>query len=129
MAAGKYSFTIEQGTTHKFTIEYKDSNSNPVDLSYYHGRMQIRPDYADNTSNVYLTLSSSLDTDGSGLNFNGLEGTTPKESGSIGIYISADKTATLNFDEAYYDLEIYSGSEATRLLEGIVTLDREVTRV
>jgi hypothetical protein len=74
-------------------------------------------------------LSSSLDTDGSGLNFNGLEGTTPTTSGSIGIYISAAKTATLNFDEAYYDLEIYSGSEATRLLEGIVTLDREVTRV
>lgn len=129
MAAGKYAFTIEQGTTTKFTIEYKDSNSNPIDLSYYSGRMQIRPDFADNTNTIYLTLSSSLDADGSGLNFMGLEGTTPKASGSIGVYISAAKTAGLNFEEAYYDLEIYSGSEAIRLLEGNVILDREVTRV
>lgn len=129
MAAGKYSFTIEQGTTHKFTVEYKDSNSIPISLSGYSGRMQIRSDFADNSNTLYLTLSSSLDNDGSGLNFNGLEGTTPLSSGSIGVYISSTKTAALNFDEAYYDLEIYSGSEAIRILEGNVILDREVTRV
>ena len=42
MSAGKYSFTIEQGSTVDFRIEYKDSNSNPIDLTNYQARMQIR---------------------------------------------------------------------------------------
>jgi hypothetical protein len=45
MAAGKYSFVIEQGSTVDFEIVYKDSNSNPVDLTDYQARMQIRPSY------------------------------------------------------------------------------------
>jgi hypothetical protein len=32
MAAGKYSFVIEQGATTDFELLYKDSNGNPVDL-------------------------------------------------------------------------------------------------
>jgi len=39
MAAGKYSFTIEQGSTVDFEITYKDSNGNPVDLTGYQARM------------------------------------------------------------------------------------------
>jgi hypothetical protein len=32
MAAGTYSFTIEQGATTDFEIQYKDSGSNAIDL-------------------------------------------------------------------------------------------------
>ena len=32
MAAGKYSFTIEQGATLNFEIQYKDANGNPLQL-------------------------------------------------------------------------------------------------
>jgi hypothetical protein len=35
MAAGRYSFVIEQGATTDFEILYKDSNNDPVDLSGY----------------------------------------------------------------------------------------------
>ena len=42
MAAGIYNFIIEQGTTVNFRIDYRDSEGNPVDLTGYEGRMQIR---------------------------------------------------------------------------------------
>ena len=130
MSAGKYSFTIEQGATLQFEIQYKDSNNIPVDLTSYNGRLQVRPTVG--SSDVYLTLSSTLQSDNTGLNFSGSNGSTPLSSGSIGIYVSAVTSSTLDFNEAYYDLEIYSGSGnseyVVRLLEGKVNLSKEVTR-
>ena len=126
MSAGRYSFTIEQGTTFQLELIYKDSNQTPINLTGYSGRMQIRPT-VDSTT-VYLTLSSSLNADGTGLNFSGSSGTNPPSSGSIGIYIASCTSSLLNFTNAYYDLEIYSGSTVTRLIEGQVQLSKEVTR-
>ena len=129
MSAGRYSFTIEQGTTFQLELIYKDSNQTPVDLTGYSGRMQLRPT-VDSTT-VYLTLSSSLRADGTGLNFSGSSGTNPPSSGSIGIYIASCTSSLLNFTNAYYDLEIYSGSNCpytVRLIEGQVQLSKEVTR-
>lgn len=126
MAAGRYSFTIEQGSTLNLELQYKDSSGNPIDLTNYGGRMQIRPSIA--SSDIYITLSSSLQPDGTGLNFSGSNGSTPPTSGSIGIYISALSSSALNFDQAVYDLEIFSGSYVSRILEGQVKLSKEVTR-
>ena len=129
MSAGRYSFTIEQGTTFQLELIYKDSNQTPINLTGYSGRMQIRPTVDSNT--VYLTLSSSLNADGTGLNFSGSSGTNPPTSGSIGIYIASCTSSLLNFTNAYYDLEIYSGSNCpytVRLIEGQVQLSKEVTR-
>lgn len=128
MAAGKYTFVVEQGTTVQFEIQYKDSLNNPINLFGYTARMQIRPDYADNTSTTYANLTSTLYADGTGLNMSGSNGTTPIQSGSIGIYISAATSSAFNFNEAKYDLEIVSGSAVIRILEGCVKLRREVTR-
>ncbi len=126
MAAGRYSFVIEQGATLNLELQYKDSNGTPINLTDYSGRMQIRPSVTSTT--VYITLSSSLDADGTGLNFSGSNGTTPPTSGSIGVYISAASSSALNFDQAVYDLEIYSGSYVSRILEGQVKLSLNVTR-
>jgi hypothetical protein len=126
MAAGRYSFVIEQGSTLNLELQYRDSDGNPIDLTDYSGQMQIRPTVASST--VYITLSSSLQTDGTGLNFSGSNGTTPPTSGSIGIYISAASSSALNFDQAVYDLEIASGSFVSRILEGQVKLSLNVTR-
>jgi hypothetical protein len=129
MAAGKYSFVIEQGSTVDFEITYNDSNSNPVDLTDYQARMQIRPSYGSST--IYMTLSSSLGPCGTGLNMSGSGGTKPPTSGSIGIYISAVSSSQLSFSEALYDLEIASGSgnctTVTRILEGKIRLSKNIT--
>jgi len=128
MSAGRYSFTIEQGATLDFELAYKDSSNNPIDLTNYQGRMQIRPSVGSDT--VYITLSSSLDDDGTGLNFNGSDGLNPPTSGTIGIFISAASSSLLDFNEAVYDLELATGSQypiVTRLLEGQVRLSKNVT--
>ena len=129
MASGRYSFTIEQGSTLNFEIQYKNSSGSYVDLSGYSGKMQIRSNYADNSPVTYITLSSSLQPDGTGLNFSGSNGVTSPVSGSIGVFISAQSSSLLSFDSALYDLEITSsGSIVTRILEGQVKLSKEVTR-
>lgn len=128
MGAGRYSFTIEQGSTLNFELQYKNSTGSAIDLSGYSGKMQIKSNYADNSPTVYLTLSSSLQSDGTGLNFSGSNGSTPPTSGSIGVFISAATSSLLTFDTALYDLEISSGSIVTRILEGQVKLSKEVTR-
>jgi hypothetical protein len=125
MPAGKYNLLIEQGATFEVELQYKDSNGVAVDLSGYSGRLQIRPSIGSTTS--YLCLSSSLQPDGTGLNFSGSNGATPPTSGSIGIYISAITSSMLTFSTGVYDLEIASGSFVARLLQGNVQLSKEVT--
>ena len=132
MAAGNYSFTIEQGATTDFEIVYKDSNSNPVDLTGYQAKMQLKDSIGG--SSTFLTLSSSLSPDGTGLNLSGSGGNAaskPLTSGSIGIFISHATSSNLTFGTAVYDLEIVSGSGntavVTRLLQGKINLSKEVT--
>jgi hypothetical protein len=123
MAAGKYSFIIEQGSTTDFTIIYLDSNGNPIDLQFYSAKMQIRETY---NSAPLLTLSSSLNGDGTGLDMSNAV------SGSIGIYIASCTSSMLTFNEALYDLDIISGSNCpvvNRIIEGKVKLSKEVTVV
>ena len=132
MAAGQYSFIIEQGATVDFRIDYTDSNGDAVDLTNYEARMQIRNAKGGDT--LYASLSSTLDPCGSGLNMTPTSAsvTLPKSSGSIGVFISAASSSAFTFDRAHYDLEIYSGSGACtrvdRILEGRVKLSKEVTR-
>ena len=126
MSAGKYSFVIEQGATFTIQLDYKDNTGTPIDLTGYSGKMQIRPTVTSDT--VYLTLSSSLSPDGSGLNFSGSGGFNPPTSGTIGVIIAAETSNNLNFDQAVYDLEIYKQSTVTRLIEGQVKLSKQVTR-
>lgn len=130
MAAGKYNFTIEQGTTVSFELRYTDSNGNPVDLSNHTARMQIRQ--LKSSAVPYITLSSDLSPCGTGLNLSGSSGNTPLTSGSIGVYISAYSSSLLDFNKALYDIEIASGSGncevVTRILEGTVKLSKEVTK-
>ena len=132
MAAGSYSFTIEQGATTDFELVYKDSSGNPNDLTGYNARMQLKDSIGGSTT--YLTLSSSLQSDGTGLNLSGSGGnqaSKPTTSGSIGIFISHTTSSNLSFSSAVYDLEIVSGSgntaTVTRLVQGKVSLSKEVT--
>jgi len=126
MAAGKYTFFIEQGATTDFELVWKDNDGTPVDLTSYVARMQIRTDYG---GDLICSLSSSLDSDGTGLNLSGSNGTTPLTSGSIGIFISATSSSAFTFNEAKYDLELEHKTTGyvTRLIEGKVKLSKEVT--
>ena len=125
MAAGKYNFVIEQGTTVDFDIAYKDFNNEAINLTDYSGRMQIKDKVGGNITHITLaSYSQTVPDDKTGLDF------TQAASGIIKIFISAHSSSLLDFNKASYDLEIASGSEfpiVTRLLQGSVTLDKEVT--
>jgi hypothetical protein len=125
MAAGKYSFIIEQGATTNFQINWTDESGSAVDLTGYHARMQLRTDY---NSTPLISLSSSLKSDNTGINLSGSNFITPLASGSIAVYISAVSSSALDFGEALYDLELVRGNEVTRLLEGKIKLSKNVTK-
>lgn len=134
MAAGKYSFTIEQGTTTNFEIQYQDSNGDAIDLTGYNARMQIKDTFG---GTEILSMSSSLATaeeyaKGADKAFLSMSGSTFLKdtiSGSIGIYIGHEITDDFTFSEAKYDLEISDGTDKTRILQGDIRLSREITTI
>lgn len=89
----------------------------PQDLTGYTARMHIRKAVSSPDPPLF-----SLTTE------NGRIQLTPAE-GRIVLLVSATDTALLSFSTAVYDLELVSGGGVvTRLLQGSVSLSREVTR-
>lgn len=132
MPAGRHTFLMEQGTTFDIRFDYQNADGTPVNLTGYDARMHIRP---TSTSNViYLKATNTATADGTKITTTPTSASVvlPATSGSIGLYISAYSSSLLSFDEAYYDVEIYSGSGVTeyvtRVLEGKIKLSKNTTR-
>lgn len=128
MSAGRYNFTIEQGTTVIKQFTYKDSAGTVVDLSNFSASMQIRPDYTSNPI-VSFTGSASSPTSSQGLVIFAPSGSSTK--GLIQLTIDATTTETFNFTSSVYDLEIKNSTTGavTRLLQGSIGLSLEVTKI
>ena len=130
MAAGVYNFSIEQGSTVDFEIQYKDSSSNPISLASSTVNMAIRPAFG---AEAIVEMSSSVATtyakrSGSAfLSVSGSNLTTPVTSGSIGLYIGHAVTDSFTFGQAIYDIELTTGQTRTRLLQGKIRLSKDVT--
>lgn len=136
MSAGKYNITIEQGSTFNLDLIYKDSAGVQQDLSgSYTARMQIRDspegDIIDSSNsspgNIVLghmdNQSTPVFQTGAG-NLGNASATA-----TIRVSIPANITATYDFDTAFYDLELVSGSTTVeRVIEGTVKLSREITK-
>lgn len=119
MAAGSYDLNIEQGSTFEQEFIWQDTQTppQPIDLTGYTARLQIRTSYEAATPEIELTTANGRITLG------GLLGT-------ITLLLTDDETAALDWPSpAVYDLELESASgRVTRLLKGKATLDPEVTR-
>lgn len=119
MPAAKLNLSIEQGATWRHSLALKAGSGTgapALDMSGYTARMQVRAELA--APDVLLELTSA----------NGRITITPLD-GRIDITVSATDTSGLQFERAVYDLEIESaGGEVTRVLAGMVTLSRQVTR-
>lgn len=116
MAAGLYSFTIEQGATFDRTFTYKNASDVLVNLTGYTARMQVR------TTEESSVIIFELTTENGGITLGGVAGT-------IRLFLTATATAALAAAAGLvYDLELVSGTTVTRLLYGTVGIDREVTR-
>lgn len=119
MAAGKYDFSIEQGSSFKIDFVYKDQNKQPVNLTNWCVRLAWKTNTgttqafsSDNTNYALYTL------DVGGAN------------GKISFMLPANITSAFNFDTAKYDLDLQSPDDFSaggdpyvkRLLYGTITL-------
>lgn len=117
LMAGELNLTIEQGSTFYRKLEIKDSDDVAIDLTDYSARMQIRTTYDGEIIASSIGVSPIISID-----------ITPL-TGIIEITISATDTATLTNSKVIYDLEIESATGfVTRLLQGDVTISKEVTK-
>jgi len=122
MAAGKHNFLCEQGATFDPVITWRQAANedgtpgDPVDVTGYIARMQVRPTIASATVTISLTTENDRITLG-GVN------------GEISLLIEDEDTADLVPGSYKYDLELESaGGTVTRLLKGNFKVDPEVTR-
>lgn len=116
MSAGIYNDTIDQGATYTLVVVYKDDNGTPINLNGFSAYMQLRENYDSTVADLTLTTANG------GISINGA-------LGEITITATATQTAALISDFYLYDLELVNGSSVTRLLQGQLTVNSEVTRV
>lgn len=114
--AATYDFTIEQGSAFRRVLTYRDENGALVDLTGYSARMQIRATTEGSLLVELTTANGRIALGGAG--------------GTITLAIDAVTTAALTRG-GVYDLELLPGGDeeqAFRLVQGAVSLSREVTR-
>jgi len=116
MAAGRTDIYIEQGATFRQVFTWENSVGTPINLTGYTARMQIR-------STIDAAVISATLTDANG----GL--TLGGAAGTISLYLSDTATTALTITSGVYDLELVApGGDVTRLVQGGVSVSREVTR-
>lgn len=104
----KANMVIDQGTTFSSMIEILDENDDPIDVTSYIARGQIRKHY---TSTNAVSFSTAL------------------ANGSLVISLTANQTANIIAGRYVYDIELVDpANTVARILEGIVTVTPEVTR-
>jgi len=115
----KVDLTIYQGACFKQAWEMVDKVSgDPIDLTGYIARMQIRGKIKDAEHIVDLTTENK-----------GITITGTAEKTILALYISADVTAGLVVSKGVYDLELIDApGDVYRLMQGVVTISKEVTR-
>jgi len=119
MSATKYDFDIEQGSSFKISLIYKDSNKVVVDLTNWCARLTWR------TNKAATQIFTTENTDASLYQF-AIDG----PNGKITLLIPAHTTNNFNFSYANYDLELQSpdeiysggGKYTTRILFGVINI-------
>jgi hypothetical protein len=119
MPASKYDFSIEQGTSFKLSLIYKDSNSIPIDITDWCARLVWNTD--DGTRQIFSTNN----TDHSIYKFQ-----ITGAEGKLLLQLPANTTNSFSFNRAKYDLELESpddmysggGKEIIRLIFGTVKI-------
>ena len=111
--AGTYNIICDQGATFQRQITWNDTNGDPVDLTGYTARMQVRPTTDSTTLTLELTTGNNRITLGGA-------------AGTIELLVAASVMTMAG--DFVYDLELVSGTIVTRLVEGFFTVRAEVTR-
>ena len=119
MAASKYDFTIEQGSSFKISLIYKDSSGTPINLTDWCARLTWKTNM--NATQVFSSTN---------LEHGAYKFFIDPDQGKITLMIPASTTNLFNFSSAKYDLELQSpddmyiggGKYTTRLLYGVINI-------
>jgi len=119
MSAGNYDFNIEQGTSFRMSLVYKDANGDPIDITDWCARLTWRT-----SSNVTQTFTTE-NTDLTAYKFE-----IVGSEGRINFLLPASTTNALSFNTAKYDLELQAnydhynqgGKYTVRIIYGTVTI-------
>jgi hypothetical protein len=125
MPASKYDFSIEQGSSFRLSIIYKDDNNNIVNLTNYCARLT----WKDSNGNIKIFSTTNIDD-------NDYHFTIDGPNGQILLLISSDTTNNYDFTTAKYDLEIQSpddlyvagGKQTLRILYGTIKLNKRFSQ-
>jgi hypothetical protein len=114
---GRYDMTIFQGATFNRVFTWRvGSPATNVNLTGFAARMQLRAKAESATVVLEATTANGRITLGGA-------------AGTVTVSLPAELTETLPANQYAYDIELIAGNgEVTRLLEGFVTVDAEVTR-
>ena len=110
--AAKANIVVDQGSTFATFLNLTDDDGAVIDLTGYQARGQIRKWY---TSSAYTTFIVTIPT---------------PNTGNIYISLNANTTANMESGRYVYDIEtVDTANNITRVVEGILTVTPEVTKV
>ena len=102
---------IDAGTTFSAIITVNNSNGTSVDLDGYTVAAQLRKSYGSTTADNFTC--SVYDA----------------SSGKIQIAMTATQTSAIKPGRYLYDIEITTGSQKTRVAEGLAIITPEMTKI
>jgi hypothetical protein len=125
MAASKYDFSIEQGSSFRLSIIYKDSNGSPIDLTNWCARLT----WSTNTNILQTFTTENVD-------YSVYKFTIEPQIGKLTLLIPASTTNGFAFNTAKYDLELQSdddlyvggGKSVIRILYGTILLVKRFSK-
>ena len=123
MRAAKYDLWLEQGATFSQRFVWVDSTGAEVDLDGLDFEMHIRATKDSAATILEGAYDGGTDTPSGDIVFQewGV-------NGMFSITIPDTVLEDISFTQGVYDLEVSTGSETWRLLEGVVRFSKEVTR-
>lgn len=119
MSASKYDFAIEQGTSFKMSLIYKDQNGIPINLTNWCARIV----WKTNTGSTQIFSSDNLDHSVYKFSIDDV-------NGKLTIMFPSSTTNSFGFNTAKYDLELQSpddlyaggGKYTIRILFGTINI-------
>jgi len=103
---------VEQGASFSSSITVKDAENNPLNLTDFTVKSQIRKSYYSST---VIEFDITVEV---------------PEFGVINMELNAEKTSNIRAGRYVYDVNLYDDfGDAIRVFEGIVTVSPGVTRI
>ncbi|NBX98200.1 hypothetical protein EBQ81_05060 [bacterium] len=119
MAAKQYDFSIEQGSSFRLSLTYKDANDAIIDLTGYCARLTLK--VSNNEYKVFTTLNND---------YSEYKFVIDAAQGGLTLLLPASTTNNYTFSNAKYDLELQSpvdlynggGKQTIRVLYGTISI-------